>query len=216
MKYLKVIVPLAVLAAVLLTALPAFAGDPWGGPPSKTSGNGSNTWEAMYVGDNGCYTGNLAAGSSVWFKADAWSNKHEQIWLDDELPGAKAPSGSAVFTVAKYMQGKAPGDPKWVNAVNDPMGMAFINGFAFSVYDHTNLVPNYKYPGPNNMWFLTAADGGSPNGKSGVHGWGVYNKFMPQHLLWYEGNFNGFIYIRVFNQMLVDGTFTLCTYRDNL
>jgi hypothetical protein len=50
MKNLKWIIPLAVVVVLLMVALPAAADDPFGGPPSKTSGNGATTWGAVYVG----------------------------------------------------------------------------------------------------------------------------------------------------------------------
>lgn len=50
MKNMKWIIPLAVVVVLLMVALPAAADDPFGGPPSKTSGNGTTTWGAIYVG----------------------------------------------------------------------------------------------------------------------------------------------------------------------
>lgn len=50
MKYMKYIVPLAAVILLLMIAMPAVADDPFGGPPSKTSGNGTSTWAAIYVG----------------------------------------------------------------------------------------------------------------------------------------------------------------------
>jgi hypothetical protein len=58
MKHLKWIVPLAVVVLLLLIALPAAADDPFGGPPSKTSGNGTSTWAAIYAGGTWDYKGN--------------------------------------------------------------------------------------------------------------------------------------------------------------
>jgi hypothetical protein len=48
---------------------------------------------------------------------------------------------------------------------------------------------------------------------SGVKGYGVFNKFQPSHLLWYEGSWDGWVFLRVGNQMLWDGTATVCSYR---
>jgi len=50
MKNMKWIIPLAVVVVLLMVALPAAADDPFGGPPSKTSGNGTTTWGAIYIG----------------------------------------------------------------------------------------------------------------------------------------------------------------------
>lgn len=52
MKHLKWLVPLAVVVLLLAIAIPAAADDPFGGPPSKTSGNGTSTWAAIYIGSD--------------------------------------------------------------------------------------------------------------------------------------------------------------------
>jgi len=220
MKYLKVIVPMLVLAALLVTAMPAAADDPFGGPiPSKTSGDGSTTWAAIYIGDDGMWTGKIAAGASMWFKADAWANKHEQVWLDDQLPGSTTWSGSSNWSALNYVKGSSPSDPKNLTyTIDGTQNANYIHGFAMRIYDQTNLFPNYYYPAPNAFILTTRAcrDGSPAMVACKTHGWGSFNFGQPSHLLWYEGNFPGWIYIRVYNQMLYDGWFTIGTKRDNL
>lgn len=228
MRYLRVILPLLVILATLLATLPVAADDPFGGPPSKNSGDGSTTWGAIYIGDNGCWTGGMAAGAAMWFKADTWKDKHLQIFLDDRLAGAATPkgpgtaldwkiNGSAVWGAAKnYFQGKAPGAPEEANSLgNSPQEVNFKQGFAFRVYDPDSLFPNYEYNAPN-MWLLTTRSARGANRRSvPSHGWGnPETPFVPNHLLWYEGAFDGWVYIKAYNQMLWNGTMTICAYRD--
>jgi len=245
MKYLKFLVPLAMLVLLLTLAVPAFADDPFGATiPSKTSGNGSTTWAAKYIGDNGCFTGKLPAGSAMWFKGDAWIDKPQLIWLDDELPNATKPSGWSVLGVPlQYEKGSAPDSAKRQGALGFYYDN-FMQGFAFQVWaPPDDLQPNFAYPGPNNGWILTDAQGmpnpgscgqtqiGGPSGGCPV-GWGAWNKpfasgarnplnaYMnsggtpPTHLLWYRGDWAGWYYVKVYNQMLIDGWFTICTLRN--
>ena len=214
MKYLKLIVPLAVVIALLLTVVPAFADDPFGGPPSKTSGNGSTTWGAIYIGDNGCWTGKLAAGSAMWFKADSWAGKKFQVWLDEELAGATKPSGSSVWGAANaYFWGTVPGDQWQPNSIaNNPMDANMLEGYALKLYDPDNLQPNFYWPTPN-MGLLTTKSGSGPGFSASHTSWANFNPDQPSHLLWNENKWVGWVYMKVYNQMIWDGTFSICTYR---
>jgi len=49
-----------------------------------------------------------------------------------------------------------------------------------------------------------------------VKGYGTFNPVQPSHLLWYEGNWDGWAFVRVFNQMIWDGTATVCSYRNDV
>jgi len=42
----------------------------------------------------------------------------------------------------------------------------------------------------------------------------TYNPNQPNHLLWTEGKFDGWVFVRVFNQMIWDGTVSVCSYRN--
>jgi len=247
MKYLKFLVPLVMVGILLAIAVPAFADDPFGATiPSKTSGNGSTTWAAIYIGDNGSWTGKLAPGSAMWFKGDAWIDKPTVITLDDELPNSTKPSGWAVLgTPLRYGYGVAPGDPKRANFLSWDRNHA--QGFAFEVWaPPDDLQPNFSYPGPNNGWILTdpqgmpkpdvcapmlTGNGGANNGACPV-GWGAFQASTgsdqrsdqsgmqntggqpPKHFLYYRGTWAGWYYIRVYNQMLIDGWFTIRTVRN--
>jgi hypothetical protein len=187
-----------------------------------------------------CATLKVPAGTSRWLKSDTWRNKDLHIWLDDERNDATAPSGRAVFGAADaYMFGVAPGDGWSKNQFFDSGNSSItsyryfsgpgLEGFVMAIYDPDNLKPNYYFKAPNG-WILTENVSGSgslqrsaagqPNGQSnasggagGVHGYAQYNYAEPSHLLWYQGRFDGWAYIRVFNQMIWDGVVTVCSYR---
>jgi len=83
MKYMKFIVPLAIVVLMLMIALPAAADDPFGGPPSRTSGNGGTTWAAIYVANTCSAKITLPAGSATWFKFDTWKSVDTEVYVDD-------------------------------------------------------------------------------------------------------------------------------------
>ena len=313
MKYMKVIVPLLVVVAMLVVVLPAgaqgpvkvatsdgvkaifvrtagtnedpFGGHPIGygqalpsagmarfgispfrealpgGVPSSASGDGTSARKAVYVGGAwvadsraqsprepqielpSCATLKSPAGTSRWFKMDTWKDKKLQIWLDDELNTATAPSGSAVFGAADaYMWGIAPGDAWSVNYWDTPgvtssmyLTGPWLEGWVMAIYDPDNMKPNYAFAAPN-AWLYTVAysgggsprrsgqgvPGGSDNGRGvsvfgggagGIHTYAQYNPNQPSHLLWSEGGYDGWVHARVFNQMIWDGVVTVCSYR---
>jgi len=43
--------------------------------------------------------------------------------------------------------------------------------------------------------------------------YGTFNPSQPSHLLWVEGTWDGWMFARVINQMIWDGTVTVCSYR---
>lgn len=190
-----------------------------------------------------CATVTVPAGVSRWFKADTWANKKLQVWLDDEKNDAKTPSGAAVWGAANgYTVGTAPGDGWSGNLADNSGGYSngkwitgpFNEGFYMAIYDPDNLKPNFNYPAPNasiltvnvnsaasprgsGNYELGRAFGGGVSvaslGAGGIHGYASFNPFQPSHLLWYEAKFDGWVYIRVYNQMIWDGVASVCTYR---
>lgn len=84
MKYMKLIVPLAIVVLMLMIALPAAADDPFGGPPSRTSGNGTTTWAAIYIANTCSAKLTIPGGaSSRWFKFDTWKSVDTEVYVDD-------------------------------------------------------------------------------------------------------------------------------------
>lgn len=316
MKYLKVLVPVLVVVAMLVIALPAGAQgpvkiatgegmksvfvraagtneDPFGGlpintssglgaaskfgmggpgvfaapggKPSDKSGDGTSPRKAIFIGgawamgpavggnvgyraanENpeelpSCATVKSPAGVSRWFKMDTWQNKKLQIWLDDELNTATAPSGSAVFGAGdNWMVGlnqqSAWAVNGWDWVIGAPANPYYADGWVLAVYDPTNMQPNFAYEAPNATLYTTAVSGsgslrrsgqGAPLADSGrgvstsgiiggigsVHGYATYNKNQPSHLLWWEGVMDGWVHTRVYNQMIWDGVVTVCSYR---
>ncbi len=190
---------LACLIAMLLFSAPAFADDPFGGPPSATSGNGLTTWGAIYVGDQCSPSIRFAAGSALWFKADTSKDYNMQVWLDDN------PQWGAAF---KYFENNP--DPKTSDQTAN-----LLHGFWLRVYAPDSLFPNYFFDDQaHRMDLLTTQSGIRPD-TTEVNWVGMANnnKFVTDHLLWYEGHFDGWMYLQVFNKMMWDNNAVVCTHR---
>lgn len=122
---------------------------------------------------------------------------------------------------------------------NNPQVPNGMQGFVGVVYDPTALNPNWAVKPPN-AYILTLSVSGSNGvrswwpgvgggvslagaganaaqapGGSSAEGYMSFNKNQPNHLLWYEANFGrpGWSFIRVYNQMIWDGTVTVCNTR---
>jgi hypothetical protein len=239
-----------------------------GGVPSDKSGDGTTPRKAIYIGgawavgpsvggnvgyraanENpmeipSCATVKSPAGTSRWFKLDSWRDKKLQIWLDDELNTATAPSGSAVFGAGdNYMNGlnqqSAWAVNGWDWVIGAPVDPLYMDGWVMMVLDPDNMRPNYAFNAPNATLYTANTSGsgsvsrlgqgvspadrvsvtgiiygaGSPGAFSNVHGYGRYNKNVPNHLLWWEGVMDGWVHLRVYNQMIWDGVVSVCSYR---
>jgi hypothetical protein len=198
-----------------------------GGVPSALSGDGSTPRKAIYIADD-CATLRFQAGKARWFKLDAWGDKQQTLWLDDELASATQPSGSAVWGAAhNYMVGTAPGDGWRVNAYlqADAANENLRHGYVMAVYDPDSLRP-LNYFSPPNAAILsvnTDARGFLLNGPTNlsiadtsgarIHGLGAFNRAQPSHLLWYEARFTGWVFVLVYNQMIWDDTASVCAAR---
>jgi len=214
-----------------------------GSTPTRASGNGTSPRRAINIsgiwgippgeGLNppelaNCSTVRIPAGNFRWFKLEAYGDRRTRIWLNDELDGATKSSGSATFGAAdRDMLGTAPGDGWQVNALSGHGDQSenFLEGFVMAVYDPDNLRPNYAFEAPNAALLSVNVDARGmllhgPDNLSvkdvtgaGIHGYGSYNPFEPAHLLWYEGQWDGWVFISVYNQMVWDGTMTVCSQR---
>jgi hypothetical protein len=187
-----------------------------------------------------CTTVKSPAGSSRWFKAEAFRDSQLIVWLDDELNDATKPSGAAVFGAADaYMWGVAPGDKWQTNQFSDQYGVTsyryisgpYMEGYVMAVYDPNALQPNFGFPAPNAFILTLSTSGTGSLRRSGTsvgaigtgvsigsvgggpHGYGQWNYGEPKHLLWYDGKFDGWSYVRVYNQMVWDGVISVCSYR---
>lgn len=192
MKYMKFIIPLAIVAVMLMVALPAAADDPFGGPPSRTSGNGTSTWAAIYIKGTCTARATLPAGASRWHKFDATKEFDQELYIDD------VPKFGAAFN---YFDGV---DPKYGNSDggngNDirlgirqypptwqtkeqaqsdywgNSGRAFDHGLAGRVYDPDNIIQmNYFWPTPNNK-LLTTRTGSQARVGDTEGGYNGYNR----------------------------------------
>ncbi|MBI5301470.1 MAG: hypothetical protein HY868_04980 [Chloroflexi bacterium] len=175
-----------------------------------------------------CSLVRIPAGAYRWFKLESYGDRRTRIWLDDELNSATRPSGKAVFGAAdRYMLGTAPGDVWQTNSLSGRGDQSenFLEGFVMAVYDPTNLQPNWAYQPPNAALLSVSVDArgtllrGFDNLSvkdvtgAGIHGYGSYNGYQPNHLLWYEGQWAGWVYTSIYNQMIWDGTATVCSQR---
>jgi hypothetical protein len=202
MKYMKLIVPLAIVVLMLMIALPAAADDPFGGPPSRTSGNGATTWAAVYltgynsgVNSNGYYTpscnkSTFAAGSSKWFKYDTHKSYDVQVYVDDDPKfgaaldyfgfGASAYTGEPGKTLGNDDDPLAGGQAPTPFSVGwKPDGTqepANLQGFSGLIYGSWYLRQmDYYWPTPNNLLLTTRA--GSRARVSDTEGsYGGYNR----------------------------------------
>ena len=175
-----------------------------------------------------CATLKIPAGKARWFKLEAYADRRTQIWLDDELDGAKTASGRATFGAAdQYMLGTAPGDGWGVNSLRNfvPQTPNFLEGFVMAIYDPDNLKPMLAFQPPNAAILTVNTDERGlllpgPDNISvadvtgaGIHGYGSHNPNITNHLLWYEGRFAGWVFVMVYNQMVWDGTASVCSQR---
>lgn len=211
-----------------------------GGKPSRLSGDGTTPRRAINIGGlwgsegefplevRNCSTLKIPAGVGRWFKMETYGDRRLRIWLDDELDSATKPSGSAVWGAAdQYLLGTTPGGA-WQRNVLDGNGYQSPNtleGFTMAIYDPDNLKPFWAFSPPNAAIMSVNTDSrgvllSGPDGVSitdatgaGIHGWGSYNPGIPNHLLWYEGRFDGWVFTFVYNQMIWDGTASVCSQR---
>jgi len=203
------------------------------GPWSVLYTTGEQPWELP-----ACTTVKIPAATSKWFKAATWKDRQLIYWVDDELNDATKPSGVAVFGAANaYMYGTAPKDAWSVNEAEPKdtpnsqtsigvISGPFLEGFAMMVYAPTALSPNNNF-GPPNGAILTLSVSGSGSlrrsqgnvslsnivGHSVPDGFGLFNIGEPNHLLWFDGRYDGWTFARVYNQMIWDGTASVCSYR---
>lgn len=179
-----------------------------------------------------CATVTIPGGQSRWFKMDTWKTKKLQVWVDDELDGATRPSGRAVFGAAwNYMWGSQPGDSWQARAVwgANPHNEAERHGFFGIIYTPLMMTPHTEFAPPNAYLYTATAtatggvfrifQAGNPRGLSALsRGPGSFHlmeyvRAQPSHLLWYEGVLDGWVHLRVLNQMIWNGTITACSYR---
>ena len=170
----------------------------------------------------------IPAGKARWFKLEAYADRRTQIWLDDELNSATQASGRSTFGAAdQYMLGTAPNDGWQMNALRNstPQTPNFLEGFVMAVYDPDNLKPMWAFQAPNAAILSVNTDErglllSGPDNISitdatgaGIHGYGSHNPNVTGHLLWYEGRFGGWVFVMVYNQMIWDGTASVCSQR---
>lgn len=175
-----------------------------------------------------CATLVIPAGTARWFKLETYRDRRTQIWLDDEPSGATSASGFARFgAAARYMRGTAPGDAWQVNALSNSALQTpnFLEGFVMAIYDPDNLKPFWAFRPPNAAILSVNTDARGlllpgPDGVTieqatgaGVHGYANHNPNVPQHLLWYEGRFHGWVFVMAYNQMIWDGFASVCSQR---
>lgn len=199
MNRIKILIALVALVLLVVIVTPALADDPFGGPATASGGNGTTTWGAIYVAQQCSASINFPAGAARWFKMDAWEDYQMQISLDDD------PQWGAAY---KYFENYS--NP----AVSDQTANK-LHGFWLRIYAPDSLNPNYAYADQaHRADLLTTRDGIREDGSEVPWvGYANQNKFIGEHLLWYEARFKGWVYARVENKMLWDGQAIVCTHR---
>ncbi len=220
-----------------------FGFSPSGGPlpggiPSRNSGDGTSPRRSINItglwserGDPptelvNCATLNIPAGNYRWFKLETYGDRRVHIWVDEEIAGATNASGGSTWGAAdQYMLGTAPGDAWQRNALDKSQTRNFLEGFVMAVYGPDNLNPMGAFSPPNAAILSVNVDGkgellNGPDNISvkdatgaGINGYGNYNWAEPNHLLWYDGRFDGWVYVSVYNQMIWDGAASICSQR---
>ncbi|MCX7839745.1 MAG: hypothetical protein N2559_09890 [Anaerolineae bacterium] len=175
-----------------------------------------------------CATLAIPAGKARWFKLETYGDRRTQIWLDDEPNGATTATGYARFGAAdRYMLGTAPGSAWQMNAFpgSAPQTPNFLEGFVMAIYGPESLGPMWAFSPPNAAILSVNTDerglllAGPDNVTveqatgGGIVGFASHNPNIPQHLLWYEGRFHGWVFVLVYNQMIWDGFVSVCSQR---
>ena len=199
MQYLKLTSAVVALMLMVFIVAPVRADDPFGGPVAGTSGNGTTSWGAIYVAEKCSPSVLIPARSARWFKADAWDDYKLQVWLDDD------PLWGAAF---KYFE-------NYPDPVTSDQSENKLHGYWLRVYAPDSLNPNYAYGDQDHRAdLLTTRDGIRSDGSEVTWvGYANNNKFVTDHLLWYEARFKGWVYLRVENKMQWDGKAVVCTHR---
>jgi hypothetical protein len=209
-----------------------------GGIPSRKSGDGTSPRRAINIngiwGQSGdptpelvnCATLKIPAGNYRWFKLEAYGDRQVHIWVDDEITEATTASGGSTWGAAdQYMLGTAPGTRWQTNALDNSQTENHLEGFVMAVYGPDNLNPMGAFSPPNAALLSVNVDGrgkllNGPDNVSvidatgaGIQGFGSHNWGEPKHLLWYDGRFAGWVFVSIYNQMIWDGTASVCSQR---
>jgi len=243
MKYMKLIVPLAIVVLLLMIALPAAADDPFGGPPSRTSGNGATTWAAVYVSgyastlvnSSGYYTpacnkSTFAAGSSKWFKFDSHKTYDNEVYVDDDPKFGAALDyfgyGAQAYTQEPNKTLGNDDDPGGGGQQPTPFSVGLkpdgtqepenLQGFGARIWgsDYIRWM-DYYWPTPNNALLTTRAGSRARVSSTESTRGGFVRGGASMATVFEQGTPNApeFFWLRHYNIKMLDGQTHLLSYR---
>lgn len=220
MKYMKFIVPLAIVVLMLMIALPAAADDPFGGPPSRTSGNGSSTWAAIYIANTCSAKQTLPAGGAQWYKFDTWKSVDTEVYVDDVpkwgaaynyfngvnpvFGNSRGGDGNDVrLGVRQYPPTYATKEQAQSDMWGD-VGAEIDHGLVARLFDPDNIQRmDYFFPTPNNSLLTTRNGTRVRIGDTAGAGYGRGARSQPNIGVYGEpGNYN---YLRHYDIKMADG-----------
>jgi len=229
---MKFIVPLAIVAVMLMVAIPAAADDPFGGPPSRTSGNGATTWAAVYIKGTCSAASTLASGSTRWFKWDATKEYDQEVYVDD------VPKWGAAYNYFDQVDPKI-GNSDGGNGNDIRLGIrqypptyqtkeqaqtdyygdtsrALDHGFYARLYDPSNINNmDYYWPTPNNA-LLTTRTGSRARVADTEGAYNGYNRGGASMLtIGVYGEGNGYSALRHYDIKMADGNTHLLSGRNH-
>jgi hypothetical protein len=123
------------------------------------------------------------------------------------------------------VEGTSPNSGWHINLYGDMQGPNSLGGFIMAIFGPENLKPNEAFKPPNATILTHDSDTGglTSNGSSrnafsyapssGTVSYGNINPNIPNHLLSYEGRFDGWLFVLVYNQMIWDGFASICSQR---
>jgi hypothetical protein len=206
-----------------------FKFDSWDFAPSKLSLQGYPVFQQVWLDDE-LDGATKASGSSVWGASSQYMYG-TQAW-DGWQKNADANGDNTTYGTYRA------GTGGW-NGMAGPHS----EGYVMFAYGPDMLQPNFAFAAPNAWLFtVNVGSSGSlsrsapypPEGGvsasqvcqinmnaagvktsvcNSVSGYGQYSPGQPSHLLWYETQQEGWGFVRVLNQMIWDGTASVCSYR---
>jgi len=210
-----------------------FKFDSWKYAPSKSSAQGYALFQQLWLDDE-LDGATKPSGSAVWGAAsqymygtqawDGWQKNANENGNNTSYGGAAAGTGGNWNGMAGP---NAEGYVMWYvgpDLLQPNFAYPAPNAWLFTV--NTGSSGSLSRSGPipppagnsNSIYCQGIANDAGGNSRQqyvcyAAMGYGQYNPSQPSHLLWYETRQEGWGFARVYNQMVWDGTVSVCSYR---